>query len=336
MRKTQIVMCDSNETFAKKFQEYLSEEKGLPFVITFYTDYEKCMNYLSGGVAKVCILSEDLIVSEETQKDIKERQAFKWLVLCEEPGEIPENGIFRYQSADALVQNICKKAGLDCRSTDNKSIGSTSKLIGIYTPIGRCLQTSFALVLGQMLASKYKVLYLNFEAYSGFTQMLQCNFNADMADLLYFFKNISKDFSRQFSDMKQTINGLDYIPPAFSYLDISRILPSEWEHFLNTLEEQGGYDYILLDLTDYVQGLYQILRNCAYVYTITRNDGMALAKIAHYEHVLEELDYEDILTKTKKCSFPIYRQLPAEPENLLYSELADYSRKILREDFGFS
>ena len=51
---------------------------------------------------------------------------------------------------------------------------------------------------------------------------------------------------------------------------------------------------------------------------------------------LKELAYEDVLAKTKKCSFPIYRQLPAEPENLLYSELADYARRILREDFGFS
>ena len=99
--------------------------------------------------------------------------------------------------------------------------------------------------------------------------------------------------------------------------------------------ECGEYDYIILDLTNYVQGLYQILRQCSHVYTITRNDGMALAKIAHYENVLKELAYEDVLEKTRKCSFPIYRQLPVATEDLLYCELADYARKILREDFGF-
>lgn len=335
MRKREVVICDSNEVYAQRLQEYLAEERSLPFGIVFYTNYEKCVEYLSSGKAEVCVVSEDFIVGRDAPEETN-NQVKCWITLCEEPTEMPKTGVFRYQSADSLIEQICKMAGLDSRAPLSKTEETVSKLIGIYTPIGRCLQTSFSLVLGQMLASKYKVLYLNFEAYSGFTQMLQRDFNADMADLLYYFKNISKDFSGQFAGMKQTINGLDYIPPAFSYIDISQILPNEWEYFLNTLGREGGYDYIILDLTDYVQGLYQILRNCSYVYTITRNDGMALAKIAHYENVLKELAYEDVLAKTRKCSFPIYRQLPAEPENLLYSELAEYARRILREDFGFS
>lgn len=335
MRKKEVVICDSNIIYAQRLQEYLAEERSLPFAVAFYTDYAKCMEYLSVGKAEVCVVSEDLIVEKNVATELTKHVKY-WITLCEDLNEMSESDIFRYQSADSLIKQICKIADLDSRTSGVKEEGNASKLIGIYTPIGRCLQTSFSLVLGQMLASKYKVLYLNFEAYSGFTQMLQRDFNADMADLLYYFKNVSKDFSGQFAGMKQTINGLDYIPPAFSYIDISQILPNEWEYFLNTLGREGGYDYILLDLTDYVQGLYQILRNCSYVYTITRNDGMALAKITHYENVLKELAYEDILAKTKKCSFPIYRQLPAEPENLLYSELADYARRILREDFGFS
>ncbi len=335
MRKKEVVICDSNEVYAQRLQEYLAEERSLPFAVIFYTNYEKCEEYLSSGKAEVCVVSEDFIVGRDKSKETNNQVKY-WITLCEEPTEMPKTGVFRYQSADSLIEQICKMAGLDSRVPHSQTEENASKLIGIYTPIGRCLQTSFSLVLGQMLASKYKVLYLNFEAYSGFTQMLQRDFNADMADLLYYFKNISKDFSGQFAGMKQVINGLDYIPPAFSYIDISQILPNEWEYFLNTLGREGGYDYIILDLTDYVQGLYQILRNCSYVYTITRNDGMALAKIAHYENVLKELAYEDVLAKTRKCSFPIYRQLPAEPENLLYSELADYARRILREDFGFS
>lgn len=335
MRKKEVVICDSNEVYAQRLQEYLAEKRSLSFVVVFYTDYEKCLEYLVGGKAEVCVISEDLMVEKNLMKEscnyIKH-----WITLCEDLNEMTENDIFRYQSADSLIEQICKIADLDNKSLRQKEVGGASKLIGIYTPIGRCLQTSFSLVLGQMLAAKYKVLYLNFEAYSGFTQMLQRDFNADMADLLYYFKNVSKDFSGQFVGMKQTINGLDYIPPAFSYIDISRILPNEWEYFLKALGSEGEYDYILLDLTDYVQGLYQILRNCSYVYTITRNEGMALAKITHYENVLKELDYEDVIAKTKKCTFPIYRQLPAEPEDLLYSELADYARRILREDFGFS
>ncbi len=334
MRRKQIVICDSNETYALRLQGYIEEEKSLPCKMEFYTDWERCQEYISVHKPLACILSEDLAEIASVLKEAEE-SAGQVLIFCEDKRLMPGNGIFRYQSADALIKQICEMTNIKECSGDKTSEGNSSKLIGIYTPIGRCLQTSFALVLGQMLASKYKVLYLNFEAYSGFTQMMQKNFNADMADLLYFLKNLSNDFSQQFTSMKQTINGMDFIPPAFASMDISQVLPNEWEHFLSTLSGLGEYDYILLDLTDSIQGLYQILRSCSYVYTITRNDGMALAKIAHYETVLRELAYEDVLEKTKKCSFPVYRQLPAEPEDLLYSELADYARKILREDFDF-
>ncbi|MBE5886938.1 MAG: hypothetical protein E7284_11110 [Lachnospiraceae bacterium] len=334
MRKKQIVICDSNTAYAMRLQEYLAEQRSLPCPVYFYTDWDKFLMYIQKQPPAVCIVSEDWLEDERKRAEVKEKTQ-QLLILCEEETDTGENEVYRYQSADNFVRQVCKLTDLTESRNTTQGGEIRTKLIGIYTPIGRCLQTSFSLVLGQMLASKYRVLYLNFEAYSGFTQMMQKNFNADMADLLYYLKNLSHDFSQQFISMKQTINGLDFIPPAFSYMDISQVLPNEWEHFLTTLGTLGEYDYIILDLTDYVQGLYQILRSCSHVYTITRNDGMALAKIEHYENVLKELSYEDVLEKTKKCSFPVYRHLPVAAEDLLYSELAEYARKILREDFDF-
>lgn len=333
MRKKQVAICDTNAEFAHKLQEYWKESGGIPCRVEFYTDPDKFLEYVSRQHPYACVISEDLTAEDNYGKELA-KYSERVMILCEDREGLPEGRIYRYQNGDALARQLNELAGLGNGGTSGTAERQT-KLIGVYTPIGRCLQTSFTLVLGQMLASKHKVLYLNFECFSGFSQMMQRNFNADMADLLYFLKNLSQDFSQQFVNMKQSINGLDFIPPAFSYIDISQVLPGDWEHFFDELGKQGEYDYILLDLTDYVQGLYQILRSCSHVYTITRNDGMALAKIAHYEDVLKELSYEDVLEKTKKCSFPIYRQLPVSMDDLIHSELADYVRRILREDFDF-
>lgn len=334
MRKKQMVICDSNAEYAMRLQEYLEERRLFPCGVEFYTDWNRFVTCISERKPEVCIISEDFAERETEIRKI-EKYTENLLILYEDENDISENGIYRYQNAEDFAQTVCELTDMKIRQSHRMKGKGGTRFIGIYTPIGRCLQTSFSLVLGQMLAAKYRTLYLNFEAYSGFRQMMQQNFNADMADLLYYLKNLTPDFSRQFSEMKQTINGLDYIPPAFSYMDISNVLPNEWEHFLNTLESSGEYDFIILDLTDYVQGLYQILRSCSHIYTITKNDGIASAKLAHYESVLKELSYEDILDKTRKCSLPIYRQLPMGAEDLLYSELAEYTRKVLREDFGF-
>ena len=38
-----------------------------------------------------------------------------------------------------------------------------TKFIGIYSPVHRCLQSSFALTFAQLIAEKHPALYLNFE-----------------------------------------------------------------------------------------------------------------------------------------------------------------------------
>lgn len=333
MKRKQIVICDSNEVYARRLQDYMSQHKMMGCKPEFYTDGKRFLEYVQGLNAPVCIVSEDWLGQDDFRTTLE--KCAEQIFILSETDTGADNSIYRYRSADDFMKCLYESGNIkEYFKSDGMGIKHT-KLIGVYTPIGRCLQTSFSLVLGQMLASKHKVLYLNFESYSGFTQMMQKNFSADMADLLYFLKNLSQDFSQQFTNMKENINGLDYIPPAFSYMDISQVLPDEWVRFLTALEELGEYEYIILDLTDYVQGLYQILRSCTYVYTITRNEGMALSKLEHYENVLRELSYEDVLEKTKKCSFPVFRQLPMHAEDLIYSELAEYVRKVIREDFSY-
>ncbi len=332
MKRKQIVICDSNEVYARRLQDYIGQQKMLSCKPEFYTDEKRFLQYIQSLNAPICVVSEDWLTQDDFQKVLEETA--EQIVILSEEDNGADHSICRYRSADDFIKCLYELVNVKEYFTSEGMGIKRTKLIGVYTPIGRCLQTSFSLVLGQMLAAKQKVLYLNFESYSGFTQMMQKNFSADMADLLYFLKNLSQDFSQQFNNMKENINGLDYIPPAFSYMDISQVLPDEWVHFLKALEELGEYEYIILDLTDYVQGLYRILRSCTYVYTITRNEGMALSKLEHYENVLRELSYEDVLEKTKKCNFPIFRQLPMHAEDLIYSELAEYVRKVIREDFS--
>lgn len=61
-----------------------------------------------------------------------------------------------------------------------------TKFIGIYSPVHRCLQSSFALTLGQLLSEKHPTLYLNFEHYIGISELLPERQSRDLADLLYF------------------------------------------------------------------------------------------------------------------------------------------------------
>ena len=80
--------------------------------------------------------------------------------------------------------------------------------------MGRCLKTSFAPTLGQILAKERAVLYLNLEEYSGFEEMLGKRVRANLSDLLYFVRQENGNLIYKMNSMVQTINNLDFIPPV--------------------------------------------------------------------------------------------------------------------------
>jgi len=62
---------------------------------------------------------------------------------------------------------------------------SRASFIGIASPIGRSFKTSFALVLGQLLSQRYKVLYVNLEAFCGAECLYSETLNVGISDILY-------------------------------------------------------------------------------------------------------------------------------------------------------
>ena len=200
------------------------------------------------------------------------------------------------------------------------------QIIGIYTPVGRCLQTTFSLTLGQMLARQFKTLYLNFEIYSGFSKMLSREFNSDISDLMYYFNCAREKLVCRLESMVETIGGLDFIPPAQMIQNLNGIRGSQWLDMFHEIEKTSEYEYLILDLTDGIMDLWDVLRGCDHIYTITKGDGLAIAKIEQYEKILEDMNYGDITSKTTKWRLPVFKHLPASFEEMTYGELARYMK----------
>ena len=80
-----------------------------------------------------------------------------------------------------------------------------TKFIGIYSPVHRCLQSSFALTFAQLIAEKHPALYLNFEHYIGIMELLPERQNRDLADLLYFLAGDPDKFSLRMQTVIQKL-----------------------------------------------------------------------------------------------------------------------------------
>ena len=178
-----------------------------------------------------------------------------------------------------------------------------------------------------MLSEKHPTLYLNFEHYIGISELLPERQSRDLADLLYFLTGDAGKFSLRMQTVIQHKGGLDYIPPMRNGQNLLEIPPEEWRNLFQRIEELGKYEYVILDLSESIQGLFEVLQICTKVFTLTKEDKMSRMKLDQYEQLLALCEKDTVKGKTRKLALPFFQKLPTEMEQFTRGELAEYVRK---------
>lgn len=329
MKQKIFALCDLEESYAFRMAEYLVEKVPFPYLLHLFTKTEELEKFLENQEISVLLIGEGAM-----RRLTKKPEISNLFVLQEaEEAELDYPCISKFQSPESIVgqvlEQLPEREGKDALC---KKQSTDWKMIGMYSPVKRCLQTTFALTMGQLLAKRHRVLYLNFETYSGFGRLLQQNYPADMLDMVYYFRCAREKLSVRLPSIVQNINGLDFIPPGQTELDMQGISGENWLELLELLGTISNYEYLILDLTDGMNGLFELLSRCHKIYTITRDDGFAMAKMDQYEKILQRNEMHEITERTVKCKFPLFQKLPSEISLMTHGELAGYVNAIIQED----
>lgn len=336
MKQKIFAICDLEEAYAFRMAEYIMEKVSFPYTLHIFTRTEELRLFSEGNEIFILLISESAIQELNMKLNIPNVFVLQEQENMQEREGLGNPGyqcISKFQRPEQIIRKVAEfMIGVDGWEEKSSESRRQMKLIGVYSPVRRCLQTSFALTMGQLLAREHKVLYLNFEWYSGFSQMMHKEFPADMLDVLYYFKCAREKLSLRLPSIVQNINGLDFIPPGQASLDMQGISGEKWLELLETLERISDYEYLILDLTDGMNGLLELLSQCYKIYTITKDDGFAMAKISQYEKLLQVNEMYEIAEKTVKCRFPFFEKLPRDFTLMTHGELAGYVKAIIRED----
>lgn len=335
MREKIMAVCDTEEGYAFRMVEYLLEKVRLPYTVHMFTAVEELERF--AGREEIAVL----LIAESAWRMLKEeyvrKQAAQLFILQESDGleQTDLCCISKYQSPEKVVQAILEElAEGDGWQGGMEMSDVAAKMIGVYSPIKRCLQTSFALTLGQLLAREHKTLYLNFEMYSGLGELLRREYQTDMMDVVYYFQSAREKLALRLPTIIQNAGGLDYIPPMQYALGIREVPGEQWISLCRDLAAIGDYEYLILDLDEGMEGLFELLKSCHRIYTIAREDPFAVAKLRQYEQMLMANELGEIADKTVKCRFPIFKELPSGLDMMTHGELASYVKAIVREDLN--
>lgn len=324
-----LAICDEQEEYAEQLLRVLEEHLGEGCRFHLFHDVGKMEEYADRRGLDVLIIGEEY--EKEIRNDLKEKKRLVLTGRRDEScsGETAEAGrdgyesdgrirkmIFRYQPAVDIAASIRRviipgKPAPAKRSAEVhpakiirrpaiRDSPVTKGLIGVYSPIHRIGKTKFALRIGQKMAEKGSVLYLNLEGYSGYEYYFPEGARKDLGDILYCMKQERSDYGLKISSMAGQIGKMDFIAPMENEQDLRSVSREEWTALFDMILEECIYDTVILDLGDCVDGLYEILRKCVKVYTPYIRDGISEAKLAQYEDNLRQTGYEDILAHTVK------------------------------------
>lgn len=323
-----LVLCDPEEEYAQLMTDYLKKQKDLPWELRTYTNVQEL---LAGELETAALL----VIAESAYVEEFQQFAPTRLVVLSESGLMRwENIIYvdKYQKAENVLR-VLLETYMEIADNPLPRLQKNCKtvFIGNYSPVHRSMQTSMALTLSQLLAKEHATLYLNFEHYAGIAELVPDMQTHDMADLLYFLNSENEKFRLRLQAMLRHIGSLDYIPPMKSGQNLLTVTPAEWLKLFQKIEELGEYEYVVLDLSESMQGLFQILRLCKKIFTVTREDRIARSKLLQYEQLLSLCECRDVLEKTRQLSLSHIRRLPDELEQLTKGDLAELVRGLIEE-----
>ena len=329
MKSNVLALCDTEEEYARHMTEYLKGHREAPWDIRTYTDVQSLQTFAEQTPIELLVVAENSYTDEVRSLPVEKT------VLLNESGVVRwENirNVNKYQQAENVYKEILSEYMEVLKEPlPRLETACSTRLIGFFTPVHSCLQTTFALTMGQMLSVKYRTLYLNFEYCAGMPQLLPDARTRDLADLIYFLNTDKERFLLRLQTMLFKKGQMDYIPPVKAGTTLLEIRVEEWLELLTRIQQSGEYDFIILDLSESVQGLPEILRMCSKIFTLTRDDRYARGKIAQYERLMDFQEYEDVLSKTSRYKLPRFRRIPEDIELLTKGELADYVRRVIGE-----
>lgn len=335
MKRTVLAICDLEVAYASHFMEHMNQRKNLPFEVQAFTSVDQLEVFLQENSVEILLISERALENRIKQWDIGQV-----IVLAEGYGKKQKEGyptVSKYQSSDSVIREVMAVYAAEARQPAQAvaAVKKNAKVIGVYSPVGRCLKTSFSLTLAQILSRERASLYMNLESYSGFEQMFHVSYDRTLSDLIYYMRKDSGNLLHRLNGTIQTMNNLDYIPPAPFPQDIASIELEEWLQLLDVIRHQSAYESVIIDMGDGVEDICPLLEQCDHIFMPMKNDFVSLAKIEQFEKLMEVWNGQKVLERIHKIKLPYYTIKAGKDQflqQLMWSEFGDFVRGLIRDE----
>lgn len=327
--KKMMAVYDTDPVYAERLSDYVNrKEKGIFFAQAF-TSREKLMDFAKGNEIDVLLSGEPVDSGE-----VSGIPSHQKIYLTEDREKRTGQEIYKYQSGDDIIREVmavyCELPGME--PALSAPLGKRKRLIGVFSPVGRCGKTCLALAIGLLLAKEEKVLFVSLDTFTGFTELINEPWKRDLSDLIYYYK-LGRFNGIRLNAVTYYLGDLAWLPPIRFPDDYSQITVEEMADLLQKILETSDYATMVLDAGDYGRQVLPLLEICQAVYMPVKEDGFSQAKLKEFEEYVENSGKGELKTRMQKIHVPLItggKKMEHFPQELLWGDMGDFVRGLLK------
>lgn len=324
--KPQVVILSRDRAFSERLSKAVNEREDSPVRMDAptYFQYEE---WASGDEPIALFLMDEGCAPEEF--GLTGTESLARITEVRGYGPVgPGRTVYKYQAVSGWIQVLSDLLkGQERRENAAEPRGRT-QFIGVASPVGRSFKTGFALALGQLLAQRSSVLYLNMEPISGLEEFFPEPFEYTLSDVLYALHGEEQTRGEELGLYITTLRGMELIGPAGMPEDIYKTGADELIRLVNRLAAERTYDVVIMEfggdlrLTEAFRGILSRL------YIPERQDRVSKRKAEQFETWAKKIG----IAETERLELPggpMFSGGTRFTEQILYGELGDYVRNML-------
>ncbi len=298
MKKEILAICDEEAGYAYRLMDYLNRKPGMPFEVHAFTSRESLIAFMKSQKVQVLLINPEMGSAEELKPEPEQL-----LYLSEGKRRLDQPVVYKYQSSDDIAGEVLENYAACHEETGG--YGGYKKeyqTVGIYSPVGRCGKTTFAIIQGQILASTHATLYLNLEACPGLGRWLSVKGKRNLMDIMASGDPGNGDFALRLQAAVLTEGQLDYVIPADYPADFRNAGPEDWKLLFARIREETIYEKLILDIG--LQIPVEVLEECNRIYMPYLEEEYH--KIEQFYHILEILNKAYLKERIVPVKIPYY------------------------------
>ncbi len=330
MKRVRIGLCLGDREYGDRFTGCLMNHYREQLELHIYTETES----LWPDVADfdVILLSDyegeiedqargtPVIYLYDKEEDVKSRQ---------------EEGVYfvdKYQEVNKIVDEILKQIGEEIKNVcQNGSVQGKYQVIAVYSLSENEYQLPFAVTLSSILSEKERVLLVDMQENSGLSQLVECDSNAGLEELLVMAESGTYSKSRIVSCIGH-LDRADVVYPAHNSECLCEANSSTYQKLLQLLAQEQNYSTLVLNLGSRFVGFFELLSGCRSIYLMKSRGGLGQWREKEFMEEMKKHE-EEWEEKVREIEIPIAASPVISCERLVeqwkWNDFGDSIRRMM-------